>query len=39
MHRHMEVLFNYAGITESLVENNPNEMSPEEFKNQTGAKE
>lgn len=39
MHRHMEVLFNYAEITDTLVENNPREVSPTEFKERTGAKE
>lgn len=29
---HMSELFNYAGITETLVENNPDKMSPEDFK-------
>lgn len=31
MHRHLAHLFNYAGITETLCENNPDEMSPDEF--------
>lgn len=32
LHRHMEVLFNYAGITSTLVANNPEEVSPIDFK-------
>lgn len=39
MHRHMEILFNFADIEESLVENNPDKVSPEKFKELTGAKE
>lgn len=29
-HRHLQELFNYAGITSTLVKNNPGEMSPEQ---------
>jgi hypothetical protein len=30
IHRHLGGLFNYAGITETLVENNPGETTPDE---------
>lgn len=30
-HRHMEILFNYANIEDSLVKNNPDKVSPEQF--------
>lgn len=36
LHRHMEILFDFAEIESSLVENNPNEMSPDDFKKITG---
>lgn len=39
MHRHMEVLFNFAGIEETLVENNPDKITPtqvEEWSNPEG---
>jgi len=39
LHRHMEVLFNFAEIKSTLVENNPRKMSPEKFKERTGATE
>lgn len=39
LHRHMSFLFDYAEITSSLVENNPGEVTPCEFKMRTGAKE
>lgn len=39
VHRHLEALFNYADITDTLVENNPSEVSPTQFKKITGAKE
>ncbi len=39
LHRHMEALFNYAGIEDTLVENNPDAVTPEMFKIMTGAKE
>lgn len=32
-HEHLSQLFNLVGITSTLVENNPNEVSPEQFKN------
>lgn len=32
LHRHMEVLFNFAEIESTLVENNPDEISPHQFK-------
>jgi hypothetical protein len=36
LHSHMEDLFNFAGITETLCENNPDLMSPDEFAKQMG---
>ncbi len=30
-HKHLSVLFDFAGITSSLSENNPDKMSPEAF--------
>lgn len=30
-HRHLEYLFNYAGITSTLTENNPDQISPEQL--------
>ena len=38
LHRHLSVLFNYAGIEETLAENNPNEVSTEEFARMHGLK-
>lgn len=32
MHKHMEALFNFADITETLVENNPGKTTMSEFK-------
>lgn len=31
LHQHLGELFNYAGITETLVKNNPGKTTPEEF--------
>ncbi len=39
LHRHMDELWNYAGITSTLVENNPDKISPQLFKMMTGADE
>lgn len=39
LHRKLELLFNYAGIESTLVERNPGECSPSEYKRRTGARE
>lgn len=39
LHRQMETIFNFAGITDTLVQNNPDKMSPSDFKFITGAME
>ncbi len=31
LHSHLSILFNYAGITETLCKNNPKEMRPKDF--------
>lgn len=33
-HEYLSELFNFAGIESSHVENNPNEVSPDDFKKQ-----
>jgi hypothetical protein len=32
LHQHMSQLFEWAGITETRVENNPDEMTPQQFR-------
>lgn len=39
LHRHMEDLFNFAGITSTLVDKNPDEVSPQEFNRRFGVEE
>lgn len=34
-HQHLQELFNYAEITDTLVENNPDQCSPEQFEQMT----
>lgn len=31
LHQHLSSLFNFAGITDTLCENNPDKVTPEEF--------
>ena len=31
LHQHLSALFNYAGITETLCENNPGRKTPEQW--------
>ena len=36
LHRHMGELFNYAGIKETLCENNPDKVTPTDFEKMVG---